>query len=123
MRELILVALGGAVGSVARVLTTGAVYRVLPATYPWGTTAVNLAGSFAFGLVVGWGMTRGGLSPEARALLLSGLLGGFTTFSAFSFETVEMMATGYYSRALVNVALQVTLGAAALWVGMTFTRP
>ncbi|MGE3888587.1 MAG: CrcB family protein [Vicinamibacterales bacterium] len=92
MRELLMVALGGAVGSVARLVTTGAVYRVLPATYPWGTTTVNLVGSFAFGLVVGWGMTRDGLSPEARALLLSGLLGDFTTFSAFSFETVELMA-------------------------------
>jgi CrcB protein len=122
MRELMLVALGGAVGSVARVVTSGAVYRLLPATYPWGTTAVNIAGSFLFGLVVGVGITRGGLSPDARALILSGLLGGFTTFSAFSFETVELMATGYTARALVNIVSQVALGAAALWLGLTLTR-
>lgn len=118
MRELLLVAVGGAVGSVARVLTSGLVYRIASPAFPWGTATVNLVGCGLFGLVVGAGMPRGGLSLEARALLLSGLLGGFTTFSAFSFENVELAMQGFGWRALANVMGQVLLGALALWGGM-----
>lgn len=118
MRELLLVALGGAAGSVARVLTAGLVYRVISPAFPWGTFSVNLMGSLFFGVFVGVGAARGGLSPDARALLLPGLLGGFTTFSAFSFETVELLTQGFPGRALVNVIGQVALGAAALWAGL-----
>lgn len=124
MRDLMLVGLGGAVGSVARVLANSAVYRVLPATFPWGTAIVNMSGSLAFGIVVGLGIARGGLDAGTRALVLSGLLGGFTTFSAFSFETVDLVAQGYPLRAIANVVLQVSLGAAALWLGMALaSRP
>lgn len=118
MRELLLVALGGAAGSVARVLTTGLVYRFLSPTFPWGTFSVNLMGSLFFGVFVGVGAARGGLATDVRALLLPGLLGGFTTFSALSFETVELLTQGFPGRALVNVIGQVALGAAALWAGL-----
>lgn len=118
MRELLLVAAGGAAGSVARVLTSGLVYRWVSPAFPWGTLTVNLVGSLLFGVFVGMGMARGGLSPDARALLLSGLIGGFTTFSAFSFETVELLTQGFPGRAIVNVLLQVLLGTVALWAGM-----
>ena len=118
MRELTLVAIGGAAGSVARVLTTGLVYRFISPAFPWGTFSVNVIGSMVFGVFVGVGAGRGALSPDTRALLLPGLLGGFTTFSAFSFETVELLTQGFAGRALVNVIGQVTLGAAALWAGL-----
>jgi CrcB protein len=122
VRELGLVAIGGAVGSVARVLTTGMAYRLLPAGFAWGTLAVNLIGSFVFGLVLGAGVTRGGLSADARALLLSGLLGGFTTFSAFSFDNFELISQGLVARAALNVGVQVIIGIAALWAGFVLTR-
>jgi CrcB protein len=119
--ELLLVALGGAVGSVARVVTSGLAFRLLPPGFPWGTAAVNLLGSFAFGVIVGLGLNRGGITVNQRALWLSGLLGGFTTFSAFSFDTVELFMQGFPGRALISIVGQVVLGALALWIGMQVT--
>jgi fluoride exporter len=121
VRELLLVALGGAVGSVLRVVTSGVALRALPPGFPWGTVAVNLAGSFAFGVIVGLGSNRGGVTANERALLLSGLLGGFTTFSAFSFDTVELISQGFAARALASIVGQVVIGALALWLGMQMT--
>ena len=117
-------AIGGAVGSVARVLTSGFALRMLPAGLPWGTVAVNVIGSFVFGVIVGLASNRGGVTANERALLLSGLLGGFTTFSAFSFDTVELVTQGFAGRALVSIVGQVVIGSMALWVGMQMTmRP
>lgn len=97
---------------------------MLPAGFPWGTVGVNMIGSFVFGVIVGVGANRGGLTANHKALLLSGLLGGFTTFSAFSFDTVELLTQGFPGRALTNVAAQVIVGALALWVGINVTlRP
>lgn len=88
MRALALVAAGGALGSSLRHLAGVA----LPARegFPWGTLVVNLAGSFALGLLLGWGLTAGRVSPEARLLLATGVLGGFTTMSTFAWETVAL---------------------------------
>jgi CrcB protein len=121
VQELMLVALGGAIGSVARVITSGFALRLLAPGFPWGTVAVNLVGSFAFGVIVGVASNRGGVTVNERALLLSGLLGGFTTFSAFSFDNVELLNAGFSGRAVVNIVGQVVLGALALWVGMQLT--
>jgi fluoride exporter len=121
VQELMLVALGGAIGSVARVITSGFALRLLAPGFPWGTVAVNLVGSFAFGVIVGIASNRGGVTVNERALLLSGLLGGFTTFSAFSFDNVELLNAGFPGRAVVNIVGQVVLGALALWVGMQLT--
>ena len=121
VRELLLVALGGAVGSVLRVVTSGLAFRALPPGFPWGTVAVNLIGSLVFGVIVGLASNRGGVTANERALLLSGLLGGFTTFSAFSFDTVELLIQGFAGRALLNVVGQVMIGALALWLGMQMT--
>lgn len=118
MRELLLVAVGGAVGSVARVVTAGVASRLFSPGFPWGTLTVNLIGSCVFGVIVGLGSNRGGMTSDQRALLLSGLLGGFTTFSAFSFDTLELVTQGFPGRALVNVVSQVLLGAVALWLGL-----
>jgi fluoride exporter len=124
VQELLFVAIGGAVGSVARVLTSGFALRMLPAGLPWGTVAVNVIGSFVFGVIVGLASNRGGVTANERALLLSGLLGGFTTFSAFSFDTVELVTQGFAGRALVSIVGQVVIGSMALWVGMQMTmRP
>jgi CrcB protein len=80
--SLLMVALGGAAGSVARYLISAAAIESLGAAFPWGTLAVNILGSAAIGIAAGLGV-----QGEARLLLVSGFLGGFTTFSAFSLET------------------------------------
>jgi CrcB protein len=110
--KVLLVALGGAAGSVLRYWMSGVVQRSAPATGPWsmyptGTLAVNVIGCFLVGVLAEIGERRGPLSPETRALLMVGFLGGFTTFSAFANETVAVWRSGAATVALLNVALSV----------------
>lgn len=121
--ELILaVALGSAAGGVARFLLTDAVQLRTGGTFPLGTLVVNVVGCFALGFITQLVMQSGDASPRLRALLTTGLCGGFTTFSAFSLETVRMLEDGNVGGAAGNVALSVTLGLAALWLGMVVGR-
>ena len=106
-------------GSIGRYLVSGLVHRWLPfATFPWGTLAVNALGCFIIGLLGGLVELRGVLSPESRAFLLIGLLGGFTTFSTFGFETFGFLRDGGTLNALGNIAAQLGLGLVGVWAGL-----
>jgi CrcB protein len=120
--RFILVAVGGAIGSVLRYMLDGAVYRWLPATFPYGTFAVNVLGCGMFGLLVGVGEQRLVIGSPARTFLLIGVLGGFTTFSSFVFETTQLLRDGEWWLGALNVAGQVVIGLAALWVGLAVGR-
>jgi CrcB protein len=120
--RLLWVALGGAIGSSARYLLDGAVYRVLPATFPYGTFVVNVTGCLLFGLVLGVTEDRFSVGTAARTFVLIGILGGFTTFSSFTFETLQLLRDGEWLRGTVNIAGQVLGGLLALWAGMTASR-
>jgi len=87
------------------------------AAFPAGTLVVNVTGSLLIGLLAGLAESRALLGPEARLLLVTGLLGGYTTFSAFSLETLLLLRAGQTATALATVALQVVLGVAAAWAG------
>lgn len=116
----IAVALGGAVGSVAR-FGVGLFARALAPGWPWGTLFVNLVGSLLIGVLVG----GFGLRPAPDALrlgLVTGVLGGFTTFSAFSMETIEMLRAGDTVSALAYVTASVVLGLAACAIGLWAAR-
>lgn len=93
MRAVLLVALGGALGSVARYLTSVLAIRWIGVDFPWGTLAVNLVGSFLIGVVQELGTTAESLSPHTRLFLATGVMGGFTTYSAFSYETARLLDT------------------------------
>ncbi len=114
---------GGAVGSALRYLVSGYAQRVLVpgagalASFPAGTLVVNVTGSLLIGLLAGLAESRALLGPEARLLLVTGLLGGYTTFSAFSLETLVLLRAGQTVTAISTVILQVILGLAAAWVG------
>lgn len=116
------VAIGGAAGSVARYLLDGAVYRFVPATFPYGTFVVNMTGCLAFGLLIGIAENRLAVGTVARTFMLIGVLGGFTTFSSFAFESIQLLRDGEWLRGAINVAGQVAGGLAALWAGMAVTR-
>ena len=91
MRLVLLAALGGALGTMARYLTVAAATRVLGPDFPWGTFAVNIGGSLAIGaLMAAIGQWWGG-SADLRVLLVTGFLGGFTTFSAYSFDILQLI--------------------------------
>ncbi len=119
--KLLIIALGGAIGSVARYLASGFTYRFAGSIFPWGTMAVNLSGSFAIGFL--WEIfDRSAASPNARLLVFVGFLGGFTTFSSYSLETFNLMRDGEYRLALYNVAVSNLLGVALVFAGFVVAR-
>lgn len=123
MWKLFLVGSGGFVGSGLRYLVGGAVQRLsTEALLPWGTAVVNVTGCLAIGVLGGLVETRGILSPEARAFLMIGVLGGFTTFSTFGYETFQLLRDGQDLAALASAGGQVVLGLAAVWAGFAVAR-
>ncbi len=121
MNAILAVGAGGAVGSVLRYLLTGTIQRLAGHGFPAGTVVVNVLGSFAIGLLYVWLVERGG-SSGMRALLMVGLLGGFTTFSSFSLETVNLMMQASYGRAALNVLLSVALCIGGTMLGIALAR-
>lgn len=121
--QILLVGLGGFVGSSLRFVVSGWVHRIQPfGTFPWGTLTVNVGGCLAIGLLGGLADLRGVLGPEQRLFLLLGVLGGFTTFSSFAFETLALAQEAQVLRAAGNIALQLTLGLGAAWLGYLGAR-
>ena len=114
--SLALVAIGGAIGSVSRFVLSTAILRLSGSLFPIGTFAVNLAGCIAFGAIVGAAEQRVVLTPNARAFLLVGVLGGFTTFSSYAFESFALMQDGQYAAAALNLIGQVVAGLLGFWV-------
>lgn len=112
MNNVLLVALGGAFGAVARYLLSGANVG----SWPWGTFAVNVLGSLLIGLLVGMA-SKGVLSPEMKLLLVTGFCGGFTTFSTFANESLGMMKAGDVLLAALYVGASVAVGIVAVWIG------
>lgn len=123
MQGLILVAAGGAAGAVLRYLLGLQAARSLGAAWPWGTFAANLIGGLAMGALAGWLWARGGADAERWRLLLGvGLLGGFTTFSAFSLELVQMLERRAVATAGLYALGSVVASVGALWVGLVLVR-
>jgi CrcB protein len=113
----ILVAVGGALGSMARYGLTVLVSRYMPPSFPYGTFIVNVVGCLVFGLVVGFAGDRVGIGTPGRAFILIGILGGFTTFSSYTNETFVLLRNGQGLAASLNIVGQVAIGLAALWMG------
>jgi CrcB protein len=114
---VLLVGLGGFVGSVVRYGLGGLVQDHTGATFPFGTLAVNVLGCFVIGSVSELAETRGLLTPETRAFLIIGVLGGFTTFSAFGNETLNLLRERDVTLAAANVLANVVLALSAVWLG------
>ncbi len=120
MRNALLVALGGALGSVGRWLVQGWVQRLSPSsTFPWGTFAVNAIGSFATGALLTLGLERALIPPQARLFVVTGVLGGFTTFSAFTWESMALLRDAQWAAAAAYVLGSVAVGLAAAIAGAT----
>lgn len=119
MQSLLLVAAGGAVGALARYGAGALAVRLGLGGFPWSTLAVNLVGGFCMGLLAGW-VAQG--SPALRLLLGVGVLGGFTTFSAFSIDVVRLLESGELTRAFTYVAASVLGAIGACWLGLVLAR-
>jgi fluoride exporter len=122
MHPALAVALGGAAGSLARFYVVVALRRVDTA-FPWGTLLVNVAGSFLIGAVWAWCLARPGTPEWVRVGLMTGVLGGYTTLSSVSLETVLLLESGAYAPAMANIAANFGLGLAACCAGLWAIRP
>lgn len=115
MERYLLVMLGGAIGSALRYGLGAWVQGLAGPGFPLSTFLINISGSFLIGIVLRLSL-EGMLSPEARLLLAVGVLGGFTTFSTFSFETLSLVQQGEWGKALTYVLGSVGLGFGAVWL-------
>jgi CrcB protein len=119
---LIWIAFGGAAGSVLRYVLGGAVQRGAALSFPAGTLAVNVAGCFVIGVLTAQFMNMQSAPPAVRAALVTGFCGGFTTFSAFSIETVGLIQGGEYAKAATYVAMSIALSVGATMSGIAAAR-
>lgn len=122
MQQLLAIAVGGAVGAVLRFTVSTSVHRVMGKDFPYGTLTVNVLGSLLMGFFFIMLVERQISSIELRSGLLFGVLGAFTTFSSFSFETLALLESGDFAKALLNVVLSVSLCLLATWIGLGIGR-
>jgi CrcB protein len=122
MSKILALAAAGALGTLARYWLVNLVHRATKATFPAGTLVVNILGCFLIGLVMGLVRERQAFSPEARVVIVTGLLGGFTTFSAFGYETLDLLRGGEIALAGANVAGNVVVGVLAVGAGAAAGR-
>ena len=122
MPMVLWVALGGALGSAARYGVNVTCGRLCGAAFPWATLSVNVLGSFIMGVLVGAMALRFDVSPEIRAFLTTGILGGFTTFSAFSLDFALLVERGEAGFAALYAAASLGLSLAAIFAGLWLAR-
>ncbi|HET7584733.1 MAG TPA: fluoride efflux transporter CrcB [Gemmatimonadaceae bacterium] len=122
MRLMWYVAVGGAIGSVARYALTGFVQARANSVFPSGTFVVNLAGSLLLGFLLRYALETPAITPEVRALLTTGFCGGFTTFSTFTYETAALIEDADWRRAALYVAASVLLSLVGMFLGFAGAR-
>ena len=119
LKLYLVVLIGSALGGLARFILSGLIGSQFGETFPWGTIVVNITGSFAIGFCAALVMPGGRvvLSPAMRLFLMTGVCGGYTTFSAFSLQTFTLMSDGHWGKATGNVVGSVALCVLATWLG------
>jgi fluoride exporter len=122
LQKVLWLSLAGAFGTVSRFALCEAAAKLDVAPVPLGTFAVNIIGSFLFGLIYASADRKLNMTPETRVIILTGFMGAFTTFSAFAFETAKMMRASQWVFAAGNIMGQVTLGIMALGIGVLVGR-
>jgi fluoride exporter len=119
--RILLIAIGGAIGSVSRYSLAGLVYRLFGSVFPWGTLAVNLIGSLVIGFL--WAaFERAAVGSNMRMFVFVGILGGFTTFSSYTLETFNLLREGETRLAITNMAVSNLVGVAAVFIGFMVFR-
>jgi CrcB protein len=122
LRIILLIGLGGSVGSILRYLTAVAVHKYYSGMFPLATLLINVLGSFLIGIIFGC-MERHQLSnPDLKFLLATGFCGGYTTFSAFAFENVNLMQSGNNTMAFAYIAGSILIGLTATWAGLALVK-
>lgn len=122
MRHLVFVAAGGALGAVARFVTSNLIHALVPGRFPLATLCVNVLGSFLIGVLYVLIAERGVLHTDWRSVAMVGFLGAFTTFSTFSLEAVTLLEHGFVGQALGYTAASVCLCIGAAWLAIGLAR-
>lgn len=122
IRTIILVGLGGGIGSILRYLTAVFVTKNFPGAFPWGTLAVNVIGCLIIGILLGLFKRQPLANPDLKFLLVTGFCGGYTTFSAFASENVNLFQSGHSLIAFIYTATCVLVSLFAVWVGLSLIR-
>lgn len=122
MTKILLVAVGGSIGAVTRYLASNWAAQKLGAEFPYGTLIVNIVGCFIIGLFMQLVTDRIIVNPYWRLLVTVGFVGGLTTFSSFSYETLELISEGDITLALYNLTGNLVLGFLATWIGITAAK-
>lgn len=117
MIKVVLAGIGGFIGASFRYMISNMISRHISSSLPLGTLSVNIIGGFFIGFILEGSMKLWSLSPDMRIFLVTGILGGLTTFSAFSYETVELLSKGSYFLGMSNAALNLILSLASVWIG------
>lgn len=120
--RLALVGFGGMIGAILRYAMGGLVHRLYEGRFPLGTLLINSAGCLAIGFLFTMADDRGVMSAYTRLFVFVGVLGGFTTFSSFGYETMTLWRDGMAARAALNVATNTILGLGAVWLGHVLAR-
>ena len=123
MQNILLAGIGGMVGTILRYLLNSWIYRLLdyPA-FPLGVLVINIIGCLVIGVLGGMAETRAAFTPELKIFVFIGILGGFTTFSSFGYDTFGLLRDGQFFYAMLNVMIQVFVGLGAVWAGYNIAR-
>ncbi|MDR0833708.1 MAG: fluoride efflux transporter CrcB [Candidatus Symbiothrix sp.] len=122
MKQILLVGLGGGAGSILRFLASKWLVQSAKGGFPLATFAVNVIGCLLIGLLIGWSYKHSALDADMRALLVAGFCGGFTTFSAFSLENMQLFQAGQYGTLLFYVLATLIIGFLAVYAGFWLTK-
>ena len=122
MSKYLVVMLGGALGAVLRFIVATFVTRLYPATFPLGTFVINITGSFLIGLLMTLFLNRPGLHMNWRLFLVTGILGGYTTFSSFEWESLIGLRNGAEVVSFLYIGSSVVLGLAGAWLGLSIAN-
>jgi len=121
MIKVIYLLSGGAIGTLLRYSVSGLSHRMFSSIFPWGTLMVNLIGSFVIGLL--WGISeQTNFSPNIRAFIFIGILGGFTTFSSYSLETLNLFRDGEIKMGIINILANNILGLILVFAGFVLSK-
>lgn len=122
LKNILLVGLGGAVGSMLRYLCTVGINKYFPSAFPWATFAINIIGCFLIGVFLALFSREQGAHGDVRLLLMTGLCGGYTTFSAFALENLQLLQAGQTNLAFLYIVASVIMGVLAVWGGVVVVR-
>jgi len=122
LRLVAFIGVGSALGGITRYFVTGAIQSRIVTSFPLGTLLVNITGSILLGFLLRYALATPTISPDVRALLTTGFCGGYTTFSAYSYETVALLEDGDYRRAVLYMTVSVVLALAGTVVGFAGAR-